>query len=198
MARLLRLGRPRRGLAHAALGAFNDLNVAIDLGLIVAIGPCHHRPRLDRRPASTTQSTFLGARRDRASFVRDRRDAAGDLGAGYQRIVWICPLPSNEGDVFFVFSHVRAVSSRWGRRLGGFFIACHIMITPRRRPQPTAVPWFSLRRTCGEISAVLPAGTAADYRRAASCTRQAGGALSSLRRSRLGGFSIFYYCASKS
>lgn len=127
MARLLRLGRPRRGLAHAALGAFNDLNVAIDLGLIVAIGPCHHRPRLDRRrPASTTRSTFLGARRDRASFVRDRRDAAGDLDAGYQRIVWICPLPSNEGDVFFSLSHVRAVSSRWGRRLGGFFIACHI------------------------------------------------------------------------
>ena len=52
-------------------------------------------------------------------FVAARRDAAGDLDAGYQRIVWIYPLPSNEGGVYS-FSHVRAVSAA-GVDLADFF-----------------------------------------------------------------------------
>ena len=102
---------------YAALGALNGRNVAIDLGLIVAIDP-RHRPRLDRRPRRGRPSSA------RSSFVRDRLRCGATRRRGRSRrgLPTYCVDLSTvleRGRLVF-FSHLRAVSSRCGR-LGGFF-----------------------------------------------------------------------------
>ena len=113
---------------YAALGALNGRNVAIDLGLIVAIDP-RHRPRLDRRPRRGRPSSA------RSGFVRDRLRCGATRRRGRSRrgLPTYCVDLSTvleRGRLVF-FSHLRAVSSRCGR-LGGFFLIAGGFNRPQR------------------------------------------------------------------
>ena len=157
--------------------------------------PCLAR---DRRPFFLRRGGRVDLpRRDRASFVRDRRDAAGDLDAGYRRIVRICPLPSNEGDVFFSLS---------------------LMCAPSHLARVVDLADFSSRATSHHGAVLSPRPCRGSLygalagRSARFCPQGQQLTTEELRLARdrqaapflhcagvdLADFSIFYYCASKS